>query len=101
MTMAPVKLEPGARFELASSTATYTYSSLADNDIRLVKVYFLRPEDGPRGNRATPVSPLCIDLVHTSLSEAPSFAARSYTWSDQQNCNLIVIDKDKTDAATV
>jgi hypothetical protein len=99
MAMASVKSEPGTRLH-SSSFACYTYSPLAENAIRLVKLYPFKPEDGPRGNRATPVSTICIDLVYTSLQDAPTFYAISYTWGDSQSRHHILVDNDKTIAAT-
>ena len=95
--MPNIKVELGAPSAgITKDSAKYEYQPLLnDSEIRLVKLYPLLPQDGPREQRAEPLSPLRINLVHTALADAPHFGAISYTWGTVLQQDMVLVDGDR------
>jgi len=95
--MPDIKVEDDGWVDVEDTDLTeYTYQPLSKPlEIRLVKLFPMKAEDGDRNNRAETLSPCYIELVQTTLEEAPSFIGISYTWGRlKQHCTMLTADNE-------
>lgn len=66
-----------------SESVEYKYRPMSKPlEIRIVRLHPTKSEDGTRG-------PVSIEIVHTTLEEAPSFIGSSYTWGSSMRNDTV------------
>ncbi|TKA40242.1 hypothetical protein B0A54_10848 [Friedmanniomyces endolithicus] len=70
---------PSARTPMDNA---YQYKTLAERDIRLVRLYPVPTDDQAQILRESGQDEIRIDILHVPLESAPAFVAVSYTWGN-------------------